>query len=112
MIFAISITISIFAGVIYLSSSIGSFRSRDIFAKIQFIKNLGLYGLNLIILSFAISSKDPSVAVKSLIAIILNIIAVNLLIPMIVELAHKANIEPDSKKKSLVKKKRRASESK
>ena len=111
MISVIHIIISIFAGLTFLSCAVGNFRSKDLFAKIQFIKNLGLYGLNLFMLSFAINSKDPAILVKSLIAIILNIIAINLLMRLIVELAHKEKIEPDAKKKSLVKKKRRAAES-
>ena len=109
MITLICFIISIFAGIVYLSSCVGSFRSRDIFAKIQFIKNLGLYAMNLIILSFALSSSDPAIIVKSIIAMILNITSVNILMYMIADLAHQAGTEPDSKKKSLIKKKRRAS---
>ncbi len=111
MILIICTIISIFAGFVYLSCSLGSFRSRDLFAKIQFIKNLGLYGLNLVILSIAINSKEPAIITKSIIAIILNIIAVNLMIQLVTNLSIKKKIEPDSLKKSLIKKKRRASES-
>ena len=111
MISVICMAMSIFAGLVFLSCAVGNFRSRDLFAKIQFIKNLGLYGLNLFILSFAINSGETSTLIKSLIAIILNIIAINLLMRLIVELAHKEKIEPDAAKKSLVKKKRRASKS-
>ncbi len=112
MISIICIAISIFAGLVYLSSIIGHFRSRDSFAKVQFIKNLGLYGFNLIILAFAIKSSDPAIIAKSIIAIILNIAAVNLMIHMLVDLAKENNIQPDADKKSLIKKKRRASQSK
>ena len=103
MINIISITIAIFSGVIFLSCCLGSFRAKDLFAKAQFIKNLGLYALNLMILSFAINSQDPAIFAKSFIAIILNILAINLFIDLIVEVANKEKIEPDAKKKSLIK---------
>lgn len=112
MISIICLALSIFASFIYLSSSIGAFRSKDLFAKVQFIKNLGLYGFNLIILGFAIKSSDPTIIIKSIIAIILNIIAANLMIHTIVDLAKENSVSPDAEKKSLIKKKRRASKSK
>lgn len=99
----ISIIIAIFAGVIFLSCCIGSFRSKDLFAKVQFIKNLGLYALNLMILSFAINSQDPAIFVKSFFAIVLNILAINLFINLIAGVANKGKIKPDAKKKNLVK---------
>lgn len=106
MIYYFSLLLSIFAALIFTSCGVGIFRSKDFFSKLQHIKNLGLYAINILIFAWALNYDNPNILVLSFLAIILNILAVNLLMQLAIQCAHKEGIEPDSKKKSLIRKKK------
>ncbi len=90
------------ATILLLSNSIACFRSKDLFAKIQYIKIIGFFALNLVVMAKLITYLTIAIFIKSLAIIIINVFGAILLTRSIAAEALTNNFQPDCQKISLI----------
>ena len=100
------------ATTLLLSSSISCFRSKDLFAKIQYIKIIGFFSLNLAVIAKLTAYFTTAIFIKSLAIIIINIFGAILLVRYIAAAALASNLQPDCQKISLIPSKKNSKKNK
>ena len=86
------------AATIAFSYSLSCFRSKDLFAKIQNVKVISLYGFNLLIFAYMIYYFDTVTAIKSLAIITINSYTTLVLLKVIISKSSAIKVKPDCKK--------------
>lgn len=86
------------AAIITFSYTLSCFRSKDLFAKIQNVKVISLYGFNLLIFAYMVNYFDTATVIKSLAIIIVNSYATLVLLKTIINKSSLVKVKPDCEK--------------